>query len=203
MSSRRSYAPRLPPAERREQLLDSALALTASGGVASVTMEAIAEAAKVTKPVVYGVFPNADAVLAALIDREQDRGLALMLDSLPADTDSDDPVALARTGVETFFAGVRASPVRWRLLLTPDNLPEGARLRHRETHDFMVAQFTVLCEWAMDFRRSGPMDPVLLAHLFVSAMEMGARLILEQPEEFPAERLNDFAVEVVRSILAA
>ncbi|KRB76475.1 hypothetical protein ASE01_16095 [Nocardioides sp. Root190] len=193
----------MPPAERREQILDTALALTATGGVASVTMEAVAEAAKVTKPVVYGAFPNADAVLAALIDREQDRGLALMLDSLPTDTDTDDPVALARTGVETFFAGVRDSPIRWRLLLTPDNLPEGARLRFSETRDFMIAQFTVLCEWAMDFRRSGPMDPVLLAHLFVGAMEMGARLILDRPEDYTAELMSDFAVEIVRSVLEA
>lgn len=202
MRSRRSYAPRLPPAERREQVLDAALALTVSGGVAAVTMEAIAEAAQVTKPVVYGAFANADAVLAALVDREQDRGLQQMLDSLPDDVSDGDPVALARTGVETFFAGVRAHPARWRLLLAPDSLPEAARKRHEETRDFMVAQFTMLCEWAVSYRRE-PVDHVLLAHLFVGAMEMGARLILKDPDAYGAERMNDFAVEIVRSIQEA
>lgn len=203
MRSRRSYAPRLPVAERREQILDTALELTVGGGVAAVTMEAIAEAARVTKPVVYSVFANSDAVLAALVDREQDRGLALMLDAVPSDIPEDDPLAVARTGIETYFAGVQASPARWRLLLAPDSLPEGARRRHQETRDFMVAQFTLLCQWAMEFRKSAPMDQVLAAHLFVTAMEMGARLMLDEPEEFPAERMSAFAAEIVRSILAS
>ena len=49
---RRPYAPRLPPEERRTQLLDAALAIVAEQGVSAVSIEAIARRADVTRPVV-------------------------------------------------------------------------------------------------------------------------------------------------------
>src|SRR4051812_18096989 len=52
-SSRRRYAPRVPAAERREQVLDAALVLIDRDGYGAVTMEAVAREIGVTKPVVY------------------------------------------------------------------------------------------------------------------------------------------------------
>src|SRR5918994_6585818 len=73
---RRPYAPRMPPEERREQILDATLALVAEKGYESVSMEGIARVAGVTKPVVYDLFGTLADLLEALLKREEERALA-------------------------------------------------------------------------------------------------------------------------------
>ena len=61
---------RLPKAERRERLLDAAAEMLVEQGTLSLTMEGLAERAGVSKALPYAHFENADAVVAALYQRE-------------------------------------------------------------------------------------------------------------------------------------
>src|ERR1700761_3235285 len=80
---KRPYAARMPAEERREQLLDAALRTAVDQGFAAVTMDRIARAAGVTRPVVYGLFPDRGALLAALLERETKRARAALAPALP------------------------------------------------------------------------------------------------------------------------
>lgn len=60
----------LTHADRRDALLDSAAALIAEGDADAVTMEAVAERAGVSRPLVYKHFANRAELLAALYARE-------------------------------------------------------------------------------------------------------------------------------------
>ncbi len=71
---RRAYAPRVPPEQRREQLLDAALRLISRDGYAGLTIEAIAAEAGVTKPVVYGAYAKLPDLLGELLDRTRRPG---------------------------------------------------------------------------------------------------------------------------------
>jgi len=59
--------------ERRLQLLESAAQLIVDEGVDAVTMERVALVARVSKPVVYAHFANAEEVVAAVAAREGER----------------------------------------------------------------------------------------------------------------------------------
>jgi len=61
---------RLARASRRDALLDAAAVLVAGGDVDSVSMEAVAERAGVSRPLVYKHFSNRSELLAALYRRE-------------------------------------------------------------------------------------------------------------------------------------
>ena len=61
---------RLTRAERRDALLDAAVALATSGDVAAVSMETVAERAGVSRPLVYKQFANRNELLAAVYQRE-------------------------------------------------------------------------------------------------------------------------------------
>jgi AcrR family transcriptional regulator len=61
---------RLQSSERREALLDAAVALVSANGVHVVSMEAVAEHAGVSRPLVYKHFANRDELLAAAYRRE-------------------------------------------------------------------------------------------------------------------------------------
>ena len=73
----------MPAQERREQLLDAALRTAVDQGFAAVTMDRIARAAGVTRPVVYGLFADRGALLAALLERETQRARAALAPALP------------------------------------------------------------------------------------------------------------------------
>ncbi|HET9560157.1 MAG TPA: helix-turn-helix domain-containing protein, partial [Actinomycetota bacterium] len=61
---------RVGRAERRELLLDAAAALVRAGDAGSVSMEAVAEEAGVSRPLVYKHFANRDELLGELYRRE-------------------------------------------------------------------------------------------------------------------------------------
>src|SRR5439155_10283153 len=61
---------RLTRAERRDALLDAAVALVTSGDVEAVSMDAVAEKAGVSRPLVYKHFANRGELLAAVYRRE-------------------------------------------------------------------------------------------------------------------------------------
>ncbi|WP_067688694.1 TetR/AcrR family transcriptional regulator [Nocardia jejuensis] len=71
--TKRRYAKRLAPADRREQLLDAALAIVSESGFSAVSIAAVAERSDVTRPVVYDLFGSRDEVLEELIERESAR----------------------------------------------------------------------------------------------------------------------------------
>lgn len=61
---------RLTREARRNQLLDSARALIVTGGTQAFTMEALAQAAEVSSPLVYKYFSTRTDLLRELVDRE-------------------------------------------------------------------------------------------------------------------------------------
>jgi AcrR family transcriptional regulator len=93
----------MSPHNRREALLDAAATIVASDGVAAVTMDTVAEAAGVSRPLVYRYFPASGDILAELYARElteHDAKLAVELQT--AATFEDNVRALIRVWLETF-----------------------------------------------------------------------------------------------------
>lgn len=92
-------ATRLDRDDRRDALLNAAADLVSSGDVEAVSMEAVAEKAGVSRPLVYKHFSNKTELLEALYAREA----AALHEEIGAD------VAKARTLEEMFRALVRGS----------------------------------------------------------------------------------------------
>ncbi len=113
---------RLSAAVRREQLLDVTKGLVGDRGFHGVSLEAIARAAGVTRPIVYAHFGDLTAVFQALIDRE----LARARDQPEAVRPGRPQAAAAAqllAALGAYLDAVAAEPVTWRLVLLP---PEGA-----------------------------------------------------------------------------
>ena len=104
--SRRRYAPRLPPQERREQLIDAALSVILEQGYEGISVEAVARAAGVTRPVVYDHFPNLAQLLETLITREEQRSLAQLQDVVPEDEAGRDIADVLGGRVRRFLEAV-------------------------------------------------------------------------------------------------
>lgn len=197
---RRPYAPRVPLAQRREQLLDAALAVIVSDGYDRVSVDAVAKRADVARSVVYGAFENLDALLMALLDRQQARAFGRLLETIPGAQDLGDPAAFVSEAVRRMSAMLREDPDTWRLiLLPPGNMPPVVRDRieaDRERFRRRVQEWisVVLAD------RGGPaLDPQVVAHALVACAEHFGRIALTDPGRFDPSHL----VDQVRVILDA
>lgn len=203
-TGRRPYAARLPADQRREQLLDAALEIAIERGFHAVTVDGVARAAGVTRPVVYGLYADRAALLQALADRAEGRALAALADvypEVPADDDPVDPDELLLAGVTAYLTAVRDSPRDWTvILLPPEGAPEEMRERTRTHRRLLLEQLRALSDWGL--ARTGPagLDPDLFARAVFTLAEGAARLLLTQPDRWTVEHFTDFTRTLQQSL---
>lgn len=202
-AARRPYAPRLPAAERREQLLTAAQGIALERGFHAVTIDGVARACGVTRPVVYGTFEGRTALLTALIDRGEQRALlelAAVFPQVPGPEDDVDPDDLLLDGITAYLTAISRDPDTWRLILvTPEGAPPELGERVNAQRRVLLRALRGLLEWGLP-RRGGPdLDPDLFARAVFTLAEGAARLLLEAPERWSVEQFTDFT----RSALAA
>lgn len=160
-----------------------------------LSMEAVAEAAGVGKPVLYTVFRTRAELVSALLRREHQRGVEQVLTRMPEDLTEPGPTGAYAATVSAFLRVVLENPARWRLILTvPDSAPREYRDDLRRARSAILAQAETLAKagMALDSRLAG-LDPVLLGHTMLSFAEMLGRLAISDPETYPRERLDEFA----------
>jgi AcrR family transcriptional regulator len=174
--------------------LDAALRVLVGQGSGDVSMDAIAEAAGVTKPVVYACFPSKGDLFRALLKREEQRLLASMAAVIPERPNLEDPLGGMRDGFAAFFTAVTAEPDSWRLILLAERgsdpairrrVARGRKLQVEALKRLLVEQYST--RGAVDAERKGE----LLAAAIISTGEAAARLILDDPNRWPAEDLAD------------
>jgi AcrR family transcriptional regulator len=104
---------RVPGPLRAEQLLDIAEHLFATAGYGPTSIEGIARAAGVTRPVVYEHFGSKDGIYLACLRRARTQLEAMIFDAIA--TASDLRTQLER-GADAYFRFVENDPARWHVL---------------------------------------------------------------------------------------
>jgi AcrR family transcriptional regulator len=201
----------MPVDERRTQLLEAALRIAVDSGFAAVTMDRVARTAGVTRPVVYGIFPDRDRLLAALLSRETERARAALAPALPPvpnPTDVADPDDLLLEGLRAYLTAVSAAPDTWRLVLfpvegAPPELQEAVTTAREEALD----QIRRLLNWGIAARRAGTdtsnLDVELFARMLVGLAEGAARMVLDQPQVWTVERFTSFMRQMLTELSAS
>lgn len=197
---RRRYAPRLPREQRRQQLLDAALTVLTGCPLHELSMEAVAEAAGVGKPVLYTAYRTRAELVTALLTREHQRGLDQVRAALPDDLDIAGPTEAYTATVSAFLRAVLENPTRWRLILTvPDSAPREYRaaVRHARSQIVDLAESFARAGIQLDPRLTN-LDPMLLGHTMLSFAEMLGRLAVHDPETYTRDRLEEYAATTMR-----
>jgi AcrR family transcriptional regulator len=164
-------ATRMSGEQRREQLLDATKEIVLRDGFHAVSIEAVARAAGITRPIVYGHFEDLGGLLEALVDRELRRALSQLPGSF------DDLLA----ALTAYLEAVRDDPGTWRLVLMPQ---QGAP---RLLHERIAAGRAAVIERIAGSGIGLP-DAELSAHMLSAYADEAARLTLEGYE---IERILD------------
>lgn len=122
-----SVRSRLPRDERMEQTLNVAHELFAERGYAAVTMDEIAAAVGVTKPLLYNYFGNKERLYIACMERAGD---ALTTTIGAAVAEAEGPEEALAAGVRAFFAFLDTDRAAWAVLFD-ETLPQVGEVADR------------------------------------------------------------------------
>ena len=195
---------RLPADQRRQQLLDVALRLFAARGFSATTMDDIAEAAGVTKPLLYQHFTSKRALYLELADAVAQT----MLEAIgKAVAEAEGPRQQVEGGFAAYFDLVVTHADAFRLLFgseAPDDPELSAAVRRVE--DSVAQAVDVLIDAGLDHDHR-----LMLAHAVVGMAEGASRHLLDSldptagplpPDEGTrqARRLAELAWAGLRSV---
>jgi AcrR family transcriptional regulator len=110
-----------------EQTVGAAHALFAERGYAAVTMDGVAAAVGVTKPLLYNYFGNKEQLYLACLERAGDGLVATIVDAVEETDTSADAL---RAGLRAFFAFVDDDRAAWAVLFD-ETLPAGGEIADR------------------------------------------------------------------------
>jgi AcrR family transcriptional regulator len=113
---KRKRAAHLGPERRRPLVLDAAYQLFLENGFDGTSMDAIAAAAGVSKPVVYDCFASKDELFTAMLDREEERILAETGRALETSGGAEDPEGTLIRGFQAFLRAAAESPEIYRVV---------------------------------------------------------------------------------------
>lgn len=206
---RRKRAEHLGPERRRPLVLDAAYELFLENGFEGTSMDAIATATGVSKPVVYDCFASKDDLFTALLDREEERVLGETRAALLTSGGGEDPEGTLIRGFEAFLRAVAESPQLYRLIL----LGEGG------SNDVVAAriargidmQVETAAEIAKRWVATRPglnqadadATAQLLGQTIVGMAQVGARTLLRDPTRWTPAILADKLGRMVWAARAA
>jgi AcrR family transcriptional regulator len=190
----RKRAAHLGPERRRPEVLDAALELFLERGYEGTSMEAVARAAGVTKPVVYACFAGKEELFRALLRREEERILAEIQAAFRA-SDLEDPEGTLIEGFTGFFRAVAASPDVYRLIFLGEGGGNAAVARRIQAgRQAQIDALSVLARgWLAQRGRSGrslEAGARLLGNAIAGLAESGARLLLSGTDGWTPESLG-------------
>ena len=114
---------RMTRAAREQQLLDLAEELFLTSGYERTTIEDIARAAGVTRPVVYEHYGSKEGIYLACVRRARNQ---FNVDVMREVGGTDDPLEQLRRGADAYYRVLERDPRRWQLLFGPGGLVSGA-----------------------------------------------------------------------------
>jgi AcrR family transcriptional regulator len=161
----------------------------------------------VTKPVVYECFPNKDELLLALLDREEQRLMAAISQSLPSNLVSDNVEAVIAAALTAFLAGAAQAPNSWRVVFD-SGWRSGSVVaeRVRRVREMVISQLCVLVRQSMvrsgveDIDRKAPVVAELIATVFESC----ARMLVLEHHPWTAPELATYVARILtRGLIGA
>jgi AcrR family transcriptional regulator len=175
-------APRLSADARREQILDVAIQVFGRAGYYGASMNDIADAAGVTKPVLYQHFDSKRDLYAALLEEVGARMLAAIAEGTRAAENGREQTEL---GFLAYFRWVANRHHEFMLLF-------GGGARHEAEFSATIKRITATAAAAIDPLIAVDVDPEvrrILAHGLVGLAEGASRLLVDRGEDFDPDAI--------------
>lgn len=175
--------------DRRSQILDVAAGMVADQGFHDISIEAVAQRAGISRPVVYEHFGDLAGLMEAVISQVGERALTQLAEVLPDESGSEDPRDRLLAAFRGYLEAARSDPATWRLvLMPPEGAPETLRGGIALGRSAVVSRLAETVRGGLGTGERSP-DPELTATMLSWLADESARLMLTQPDEYPVDRI--------------
>ncbi|MDQ0932617.1 TetR/AcrR family transcriptional regulator [Streptomyces turgidiscabies] len=186
---------RLSVEERRSQLLEAALTLFAHRTPEEVSLDDVAEAAGVSRPLVYRYFPGGKQQLYEAALRSAAEELELCFDEPP---EGPLPERLSRA-LDRYLTFVDEHDAGFSALLQGGSVVETSRTtaivdRVRRTAAAHILRHLGVAEPGLRLR--------MTVRMWITAVEAASLIWLDEEKEPPVDELRDWLVEQFTAVLA-
>ena len=179
-------------------ILDAALQVFSANGYAGTTMQSVADAAGVTKPVVYDSFANRDELLLALLAREEQHLVVSIVSALPADPSVGTPEDHVIEGLTAFLTTVEQHPQSWRIVFGAQyGAAPAVSERVRAARAFLVESLRLTLIQSLPGVTDPDANLPVLAELLASMTEACARMLVVDGTDRSPEELAKTVSQVV------
>jgi AcrR family transcriptional regulator len=187
---------RLSRDDRMEQTLGVAHLLFAEHGYAAVTMDEIATAVGVTKPLLYNYFGNKERLYIACMERAGDALTATVAQAVAATSSPSDALS---AGVRAFFAFLDSDRSAWAVLFD-ETLPHAGEVADRVAeYRWRIAELvagSMLAQMPKDRREATRVEVEALSTALLGAAEALARWWL-RTEALSAEAAAELLIATI------
>ena len=181
---------RTPRAVREAQMVAAAELLFSERGYHGVSMDEIAAASGISKPMLYEYFGSKEGLLLACVERARGR---LFEEIAAAVRGAGDPERALRAGIEAFIAFADQQRATWVVLFGEGRFGEAAGAIRAEQSGLIAQLLRELPGWTEE-PDSERLDAI--AHVFVGAAEAIAFWAVAHPE-VPLQRVADHLMAVL------
>ncbi|MGH3925787.1 MAG: TetR/AcrR family transcriptional regulator, partial [Pseudonocardiaceae bacterium] len=177
-----------------------ALEVYVQQGYRGTSMQAVADAAGVTKPVVYECYPNKDELLLALLDREERRLLDAITDALPKNPAFNNVEAVLAAGLTAFLTAAGKATNSWRVVFESRRGSDSVvSVRVRRARDMILGRIQALVRLYME---SAEVDDVerkvpVVAELLATVAESCARMLVLEHYPWTAAELATYVSRLI------
>jgi AcrR family transcriptional regulator len=190
---------RLTRDERRERILAGAARVFAERGYEAASLDEIAEAAGISKPVIYDHFESKRELHISLLESHQQELLAFMTERVVAAKTSEEQLA---NGFDAFFEFVEGHPYAWRLIFRDPTAADAEIVRAHERIQQRATDAIVAMTRSQPGSENfgGPFDPETAAELISQMLKTAANGLAawwyehrDVPRRQLVEAMMDFA----------
>jgi AcrR family transcriptional regulator len=176
-------------------------------GYKATSMDEIARAVGVTKPVIYSCFSSKAELFGALLDREERRMLAQFGAAVAAGAHPGNVEATLVAGFTSMLRAVADTPVAYRIALLGGGGADALiDTRVRRGRDAQIAAIAAVARvWLEDKVPRQRVEPAaqFVGQTLVGIGEAGMRMLLSAPEQWTPETLGGALGRLAASGFAA
>jgi AcrR family transcriptional regulator len=179
-------------------ILEAALQVFSERGYAGTTMQSVADAAGVTKPVVYASFANRDELLLALLAREEQHLVLSIMAALPADPSVGTPQEHVLEGLTAFLETAAKNPHSWRIVCGAQyGAAPAVADRVRAARAFLVEGLRLTLVQSLPGVTAPDANLPVLAEMLASMTEACARMLVVDGTDRTPQELAKVVSQVV------
>ncbi|MGO9558161.1 MAG: TetR/AcrR family transcriptional regulator [Acidimicrobiales bacterium] len=183
---------------RREELLAAALGVIRRVGPAA-SMDEMAAASGITKPVLYRYFGDRDGLIAAVADRFS-ADLVARLEGRLAGAASEEPHVLVRAAIESYVAFIEEDPALYAFLTQQAPLGGPALVA---VFDRVAGSIAQVIRAALEIRGLDPRPSTTWAHGVVGMVHLAGARWARNPDGPRAQLVDDLVSLVANGLIGA